>query len=369
MTVIATVMTMTTGERMAKLEIKEKESCWEFLQKTDLPIFIYGMGDGALKILSVFEKYHIPTAGFFASDEFVRGHSFEGHLVHKLSQIEQLVDDFVIVLAFAAGYESLYKRVNSIAEKHLLLAPDVPVAGGGLFDYDYFCKNRDKFEAVYERLEDEVSRRTYENVLNFKISGKIEYLNACTSDKSEVYDSLVKLGNAERYVDLGAYNGDTALEFAEVANGRYEHIYAFEPNPKNYRKLCRNTEELHDITTFNAAAWNEDTVLRFTKNEGRMSQNSSKGEVETTALSVDNAIEEQVTLIKLDVEGSEREAIEGAARHIRGGANVISALYHRNEDLFAIPLQLLELNPDLKLYIRHQLYIPAWETNLYAINK
>ena len=53
------------------LEIKEKQSCWEFLQNTDLPIFIYGMGDGALKILSVFEKYNIPTAGFFASDEFV----------------------------------------------------------------------------------------------------------------------------------------------------------------------------------------------------------------------------------------------------------------------------------------------------------
>lgn len=350
------------------LEIKETQSCWEFLQKTDLPIFIYGMGDGALKILSVFEKYNIPTAGFFASDEFVRGHSFEGHLVHKLSQIEQLVGDFVIVLAFAAGYESLYKRVNSIAEKHLLLAPDVPVAGGGLFDYDYFCENKEKFEAVYDRLEDEASRKTYENVINFKISGKIEYLNACISDKSEVYSSIVKLGKNERYVDLGAYNGDTALEFAEAAKGEYEHIYAFEPNPKNFRKLCKNTEELHDITAFNAAAWNEDTVLRFTKNEGRMSQNSSKGEIETPALSVDNAIPEQVTLIKLDVEGSEREAIEGAKRHISGGANVISALYHRNEDLFAIPLQLLKLDPNLKLYVRHQLYIPAWETNLYAIN-
>ena len=86
------------------LEIKETQSCWEFLRNTDLPIFIYGMGDGALKILSVFEKYNIPTAGFFASDEFVRGHSFEGHLVHKLSQIEQLVEDFVIVLAFSACY-------------------------------------------------------------------------------------------------------------------------------------------------------------------------------------------------------------------------------------------------------------------------
>lgn len=348
--------------------IKETQGCWDFLKNTKLPIFIYGMGDGALKILSVFEKYGIPTAGFFASDEFVRGHSFEGHLVHKLSHIERLVDEFVVVLAFAAGYESLYKRVNEIAERHILLAPDVPVAGGGLFDYEYFCDNRDKFEQVYNRLEDDFSRKTYENIINFKISGKIEYLNACTSDKSEVYDSLIPLSDKELYVDLGAYNGDTAIEFSEAVNGCYEHIYAFEPNPKNYRKLCKNTENMDNLTAFNAAAWNENTTLVFTKGEGRMSQRSGSSGVETQALTVDSAVEKQATLIKLDVEGSEREAIEGARRHISGGANVISALYHRNEDLFAIPLQLLEINPNLRLYVRHQLYIPAWETNLYAIN-
>ena len=52
--------------------IKEKTDCWEFLRSTELPIFIYGMGDGAEKILRVFDMYNIPTAGFFASDEFVR---------------------------------------------------------------------------------------------------------------------------------------------------------------------------------------------------------------------------------------------------------------------------------------------------------
>lgn len=100
-----------------------------------------------------------------------------------------------------------------------------------------------------------------------------------------------------------------------------------------------------------------------------MSRASERGEVETALLSVDKAVEEQATLIKLDVEGSEREAITGAQRQIAGGADVISALYHRSEDLFAIPLQLKEINPELKFYVRHQLYIPAWETNLYAVAK
>lgn len=348
------------------LTIKEKESCWEFLKKTKLPIFIYGMGDGALKILSVFGQKGIPLAGFFASDEFVRGHSFERHLVHKLSEIESAVDEFVIVLAFAAGYKSLYDKVNEIAKKHILRAPDVPVAGEGLFDYEYFLENKEKFERVYESLADEKSRKTYENVINFKISGKIEYLNECTADRDEVYGSLLKLSENEVYIDLGAYNGDTSLEFAAAANNKYKHIYAFEPNPKNYKKLCKNTQTLHDFTAFNAAAWKEDTTLRFTKNEGRMSRNSASGEVEISALSADNAVPGRATLIKLDVEGSEREAILGARRHISGGASVECALYHRNEDMFALPLMLLEINPDYKLYVRHRLYIPAWETNLYA---
>ena len=68
--------------------IIEKESSWDRLKAEERPIFIYGMGDGALKIMSVFREKHITVAGIFASDDFVRGHSFEGYRVHKLSEIE-----------------------------------------------------------------------------------------------------------------------------------------------------------------------------------------------------------------------------------------------------------------------------------------
>lgn len=349
------------------LNIKETVDCWNFLKNSSLPIFIYGMGDGALKIMKVFEQYNIPLAGFFASDEFVRGHYFEGHLVHKLSEIEEKVEDFIVVLAFAAGYESLYKRINEIAAHHILLAPDVPVAGDGLFTYNYFLQHKDKFDAVYEMLADEKSKLTYENVINFKISGKINYLNECTSPKEEIFNEIVPIKEHGVYIDLGAYNGDTVLEYIKASNDSYSHIYAFEPNQKNFRKLEKNILGLPNITTFNAGAWNYSGSIKFTKNEGRMSHASEKGEIETPCLAVDEAVTVQSDLIKLDVEGAEREAILGAKNQITNGADVISALYHRNEDMFAIPLQIKELAPDLKMYIRHQLYIPAWETNLYAV--
>ena len=117
--------------------ITEKQSCWDRLKAETRPIFIYGMGDGALKILNVFKEKKICPAGIFASDDFVRGHSFEGFRVHKLSEIEEAVNDFVVVLAFAAGYQEIVDKIHEIAAKHTLYVPDVPVVGRGLFTYEY----------------------------------------------------------------------------------------------------------------------------------------------------------------------------------------------------------------------------------------
>ena len=97
------------------LKLKETTDCWDFLAKTELPIFMYGMGLGAEKILGVFEQYGIACAGFFASDGFVRGHYFKDHLVHSLSEIEEQVPEFIVVLAFAAGYEELYDYIQTKA--------------------------------------------------------------------------------------------------------------------------------------------------------------------------------------------------------------------------------------------------------------
>ncbi|MCM1022739.1 MAG: FkbM family methyltransferase [Prevotella sp.] len=348
--------------------ITERTDCWDFLKATELPIFIYGMGDGALKIMRVFEEYGIPLAGFFASDEFVRGHTFQGHLVHTLSQIESLIDDFVIVLAFAAGYKSLYDRINEIAKRHILLAPDVPVAGEGLFTYAYCRQNAEKIQAVYDMLADGFSRQTYADVINFKISGKIEYLNHCTSTE-EIYGNIIPLGGGEIFADLGAYNGDTAAEFMSACNNNFKHLYAFEPNPRNFRKLTKNIAESEKITLFNAAAGRENGTVKISANEGRMSRENGTGKtVEIPVLSVDNAVSERISLLKLDVEGGEREALLGAENHIKNGAKIICSLYHRNEDMFDLPLLIKNINPDLKFYVRHRLYIPAWETNLYAVN-
>lgn len=352
--------------------ITEHENCWDYLRKTRLPVFIYGMGDGALKIMSVMEQYRIPVAGFFASDEFVRGHYFEQHKVHTLSEVEGFLDEFVIVLAFAAGYPSLVEKINALAKRHTLLAPDVPVAGSGLFTYEYCLEHANELEKVYSLLADETSKKVFSAVLNFKISGKVEYLDSITTERSDVYEKLISLSVRDVYVDLGAYNGDTVSEFVSAANGKYEKIFVLEPDRKNFKKLLKATENLCNIEAINAAAWESDATLIFAGKAGRQSAVSLDGSgVETPARSVDSLLGgSPCSIIKMDVEGAEREAILGAEKTIKEFSPcLLISLYHRNEDLFALPLMIHEMNPDYKFYIRHELYIPAWETNLYAVKK
>ena len=354
--------------------ITEKLTAWEKLKAETRPIFIYGMGDGAEKIMRVFQEKGIPFAGIFASDDFVRGHSFAGHKVRKLSEIEAAVDDFVIVLAFAAGYQSLVDKIVDISKRHTLLVPDVPVAGGGLFTYDYCLEHADEIETVYNLLADDYSREVYASILNFKISGEIHYLMDVTTPKSEIYRKLMHLTPNEIYVDLGAYNGDTILEFLDTVNHKYNKIIGLEPNIKNFRRLTRNTSDIQRLDIYNYASWDKNETLLFSSGAGRMSTiqngNSVQKVKEVQGVSVDSLFSKNDTLptfLKMDVEGAEKNTIIGCKKIIQSGCKLAISLYHRNEDIFALPLQIKELNPNFKLYVRKQLYIPAWETNLYCI--
>ena len=78
-----------------------KDYIWNYLKNSDLPIILYGMGDGADKVLTAFEKYGIKASGVMASDDFVRGQSFHEFTVKKLSDIEKEYPDFIIALCFA----------------------------------------------------------------------------------------------------------------------------------------------------------------------------------------------------------------------------------------------------------------------------
>ncbi len=348
--------------------VTEKISVWERLKAETRPIYLYGMGDGAVRILAAMRTYGIKAAGIFASDEFVRGHDFAGYPVRKLSELEAELDDFVVVLAFAVCSPAMIDRIRTLGEKYQLYVPDVPVVGGGLFTPEYCTEHEEEIQAVYQSLADERSRQIYANIINFKISGNPGYLIDMVDSKDEIWNRVLKPTNHEIYVDLGAYNGDTIREMLEYTRGKYHRIIAVEPDKKNYKKLVKFVGDTPSVQCYQCTAWCVDTELPFGAKAGRQSAIAMEGAM-TPARAVDNLLAgNPVTLLKMDVEGAEREALWGASRSIaRYAPKLMISLYHRNEDIFELPLLVKRINPRYRLFIRHLPYIPAWETNLYAV--
>lgn len=347
--------------------LAEKENIWDFLARDGKPIAVYGMGNGAEKIISTLESYGVKVDEIFASDEFVRGHSFLGYKVKKYSDICSEYDDFNVVLAFATHLDNVLENIKRINSEHPVFAPDVPVAGSGLFTTEYVKENEDKFDFVYHHLADDESKRVYLDIINFKISGKVDYLFKSFCDKNSIYRDILKLTDDECIADLGAYDGDTIREFTAYTKGKYNHIYALEPDPKNFRKLSKNTENLTNIDIYNMGAWSKRDTLIFDRQGSRNSKLSSKG-IPVEVCDFDSLIDSPVTMIKMDIEGSELQALSGAEQTIKAyNPKLYICAYHRNEDLFSLPIKILELNPDYKLYFRHSRYIPAWESNFYCI--
>lgn len=347
--------------------LKEKENIWDILANSSKPIAVYGMGNGSQKIIETIESYGGKISAVFASDEFVRGHSFLGFRVMKYSELCEKYKDFIVVLGFATHIDSVLERIKEISQKHPVYAPDVPVAGGGLFTIDYVKKNEEKFDFVYNHLEDEESKRIFLDITNFKISGKVDYLFDTFCDKSSVYRDILKLNDTETIVDLGAYDGDTIKEFTDYTNGKYNHIYALEPDAKNYKKLTRNTEHMSNITAYNMGAWNKKDTLIFDKKAGRNSKLSSQG-IPVSVTDIDSLINTPVTMIKMDIEGAELHALDGAEKIIKAyKPKLYICAYHRNEDLFSLPIKILSIYDKYKIYFRHSPYIPAWECNFYCV--
>lgn len=375
--------------------INEENTLWEYLKTAGKPVVLYGTGDGADKVLARLAETGVPVSGIFASDEFVRGQQFHGFTVQTYSELLTLREEIIVLIAFASELPDVLERFYKLASVHETYAPHVPVfSGEETVTPAWIKKHETKLLAVYERLADAVSRETFASVLNYKLSGKLSYLQACTTNRTEDLRTIFSFGREETYLDLGAYNGDTVQEFLQLTHGRYKKIIALEPDPKNFKKLTDfvRQNELKHITCLQAGVWNDCGSLELNGKGGRKStfweadrsgfatQNlsqtcSMKKKVkkqQVNVVSVDAVLgNDHADYMKFDVEGVEKEALEGAAGHLAPDGNgalpkLLVAAYHHDEDLFALPLLLWKLQPEYKIYLRKHPYVPAWEINIFA---
>ncbi len=357
------------------MDISLKNDIWQYLSQSDKPIVMYGTGDGADKIVDVLERCGRTVDDYFASDGFVRFRTFRGKQVLSFDTVKDKYDDFIILQSFGTSLPDVLDRIYSLDSKYEYYAPDVPLYGGELFTYDYYTEHKDIIDAVYDMLADDRSKTVYRSMIEYKLSGKLSFLK----DTSDSFSECMSVfgGDYTYFCDGGAYRGETSFAILELFDG-IERIYAFEPDAHAYKKLCDASSDSDiDFYAYNAMLSDKAEMHRFYTRKNRSSSSHTLGSVRTDEKSVlipsykadDILPKDGKGLIKLDVEGCEKEAIDGAVQSICAGADVQVSLYHRSCDIFSLPQQMKKLTPDAEFYIRRIPYVPAWDTFLSVIQK
>lgn len=345
---------------------------WDALSQEKRPIVVYGMGNGADKLINRFEKYGIEISDFFASDGFVRGHYFHGKRVKSFSEIRSEYSEFVVVLSFASNRDEVIALFKDIDSKYDLYIPDMPVAGEEYFDREFYNENYSLIQTAYEALADDTSKNAYANIINYKLTGKLEYLESAYSSKDELYYFLCG-DDFESIIDAGAYNGDTIRD-AKAYFPNLKKAYAIEPDVKTFKRLAKYSEaetEI-DIVKINAAVFDNNGVSSFSGSANRNSSISSttsyrhKENVVTT-VTVDSITSEKIDYIKYDVEGAELEALCGSHRTImQYKPTLLISAYHRSADIFSLINYLAEKYSFYDLYLLRLRAVPAWEVDIIA---
>lgn len=345
---------------------------WDKLAFEKRPIVVYGMGNGADKLISRFEKYGITIADFFASDGFVRGHSFHGKRVKSFSEIKAEYDDFVVVLSFASNRDEVIALFEDIDREYDLYIPDMPVAGEEYFDKDFYNNNYNDILSAYNALVDDDSKNTYANIINYKLTGKLSYLESAYSAKEELY-ALIGGEEIETIIDAGAYNGDTVRDSKKYFVN-LKCAYAIEPDPKTFKRLLKYSEAETDIhlECINAAVFDNDGVSSFSGSANRNSSISSTSSYEhkdntVATLKIDSLAIDNVDYIKYDVEGAELEALIGSDKVIeKYKPTLLVSAYHRSSDIFSLINYLKRKYDFYDIHLLRLRAVPAWEIDIIA---
>jgi len=386
-----------------------------------IPVVLFGAGDVGKDLCEVLQLHGIHPECFCDNNASNVGNQYYGVPVISFTELKDTCRDHLIIVA-SCNYASEIRQqlLDHAFTAEQLLSVD-PIRHPELLRYYRHCayytqnpqhalslqdlrSHEQELSQAYDLLADEKSRDIFAARLSLFCS-KIDFLSFSNyvADYSEINEQqrdsfpfyvspedygyfnndVFSLKPDEVLVDGGSYNGLSAATFAETCkrkNLTYKGIYCFEPDAGNFTTLNERTDQMPNLTCIQRGLWSESTTLTFLSNgEGDpgafleacsetsgTKSNLHKTEIQT--ISIDEQFrDEEVTLIKMDVEGAEIEAVRGAERVIgRCLPKLAISAYHKHSDIYTLPLLIHSLSSSYTFYLRQYGYT-LFDMVLFAI--
>jgi FkbM family methyltransferase len=234
---------------------------------------------------------------------------------------------------------------------------------------DDLWANRGKYEALHDRLADDRSRQVLDAVLGFRQTLDPRILQQVLSE-DDLYapKGLFEFTSNEAYVDGGSYDGDTIRAFIDRVHGRFDDIYAFEPDPATFEKLSSNFRHEPRVHPIHAGLHSHVRQLRFRDDASRGAIFANDGSIDMPVTTIDDVLgDRRLTYVKMNIEGAEIDALHGGRNAIcKWLPRLAISVYHRASDLWRIPQVISEISSEYQLYLR-QHDGGIIETVLYAL--
>ena len=327
--------------------------CTEFLADGPRPKYLLGRNVYAEAVAR-----HVDLAGFV--DDFYPEASWLGRPVIRSQEIPA----GALVLNAAGGRPLSAKRrlddlglenIDYFAFAKYAGLPLVPVVFNEGFSED-FQTNEVEYRWIEGRLYDELSCSLLRKLVSFRLKYDLELLCGFEArEHAQYFEDFLDLQPAgESFVDVGGYDGATSREFMRRCPG-YRAVHVFEPEPQNFTKCVAALGSSANVHCLPLGLSDARRSLRLTA-QGSGSKIVEGGAVVIEVDRLDDVLQEQEapTLIKIDIEGEESAAIEGARRTIAAHhPRLAICVYHRAGDFWRIPRQVLAIRDDYDIYLRH----------------
>ena len=314
--------------------------------------YVFGRNAYAQSIAEVFD-----VTAFI--DDFTQDREYLGKTIVKSDQVpsDALVVSIVIGKPFVAE-----KRLKQFSFRFLdyfafaRYTKDsriAPVKFWNEFRAD-FEANRAQYTWLLEQLHDDESKETLIRIIHFRLSHDLNFMRGFTDAQHRQYfEDFLKLKSAgESFADVGSFDGYTSDYFIKQCP-EYAAVYAFEPEPKNMVIVKQRLAGFPRVHYYEHGLSNASQILRFDAS-GSCSKISEAGDLEIKVERLDDVLQDRLTFVKMDIEGAERPALEGAKQAIlQHHPRLALSVYHLFDDLWQIPRQVLSYRDDYDLYVRH----------------
>jgi FkbM family methyltransferase len=267
----------------------------------------------------------------------------------------------------------------------------------------HFVQNSDRFDYAYSKLYDNESKDVMLKILKHRLTYNIQGVKTALAPVREtlrepnlklpvlkdlndndycpwdiffreqyIIPGLFEVKAGDVIIDGGGYIGDTAAFFSQLA-GNDGIIYSFEAHPLCFNKLSENiaNNNISNVLCIQKALGKQTGKLMFS-DDAHGSTIRSDGTLEVDVLSIDEFVNQsdinRVSLIKLDIEGSEDDAINGARNTIKKFKPKLAvSVYHKMDDYYNLMELISEIDNSYKFAMRHTSE-EQWETVIFAFH-